>query len=137
MAKEQKAAAKSFYLPRGESREFYRVDCNLNTEFRLKDELLWAPARVVDLSVAGMKVRFAPFFRGRTFLPEQFDWAESAFRFFLDGEFFQINGFFLRVYLREPGSFTAGVEFDNPTPEEQFKLVALFQASRKNNNLSR
>ena len=136
MAKDQKTAKKSFFLPREESRQFFRVECDLKTEFRLKDEILWVPARVADLSVTGMQVRFNPFFRGRTFRPEQFDWAESAFRFLLDGEFFQIKGFFLKIYLREPGSFTSGVEFDDPTPEVQFKLVAFYQAGQKNNNFS-
>ncbi len=118
-------------LSGAERRQFFRVECNMKTEFKLAGGLCWIPAEVVDLSVAGMKIRFDPFFRGKTILPEMLDWAESDFRFPAKGGFFKIEGYFLRVYLREPGRFTAGVEFDEPTPEQQFRLVELYGAFRR------
>lgn len=114
-----------------ERRQFFRVECDMKTEFRLAGGFFWIPANVLDLSVAGMKIRFDPFFRGKTILPEMLDWTESDFRFSAKGGFFEIKGYFLRVYLREPGRFTAGVEFDDPTPEEQFRLVELYGAFRR------
>lgn len=114
-----------------ERRQFFRVECRMKTEFKLAGSLFWAPAEVLDLSVAGMKIRFDPFFRGKTIRPEALDWAESDFRFSAKGSFFEIRGFFLRVYLKEAGRFTAGVEFDDPTPEQQFKLVELYGAFRR------
>ena len=89
------------------------------------------PAEVLDLSVAGMKVRFDPLFRGKTLPPERFEWADSTFRFRLGGGFFQIGGCFLRVYMREPGRFIAGVEFTDPSPEQQFRLVELYGVFRR------
>ena len=118
-------------LPGEEKRRFFRVECVLRTEFRLRDHGSWVPAEVLDLSVAGMKVRFDPFFRGKTLSPERFEWADSIFRFPLNGSFFQIEGCFLRVYLREAGRFTAGVEFTDPSPEDQFRLVELYGMFRR------
>lgn len=118
-------------LSGAERRQFFRVECEMKTEFRLTGGHFWVPADVLDLSVAGMKIRFDPFFRGKTIRPEALDWAGSDFRFPAKGGFFKIEGYFLRVYLREPGKFTAGVEFDEPTPEQQFKLVELYGAFRR------
>lgn len=126
-----KKQAKIASAPGQESRRFFRVECALRTEFRLHNHDVWLPAEVLDLSVAGMKLRFNPFQRGRTLRPEVFEWADSRFRFPLKKDFFHLDGHFLKIYQRSAGLFTAGVEFDEPSPEEQFKLVELFAEFRR------
>jgi len=71
-----KKQPKKIAAPGQESRRFVRVECVLRAEFRLHNHDAWLPAEVLDLSVAGMKLRFNPFQRGRTLLPEVFEWAE-------------------------------------------------------------
>ena len=126
-----KKQAKIASAPGQESRRFFRVECALRTEFRLHNHDVWLPAEVLDLSVAGMKLRFNPFQRGRMLRPEVFEWADSRFRFPLKRDFFHLDGHFLKIYQRSAGLFTAGVEFDEPSPEEQFKLVELFADFRR------
>ena len=126
----RKAAA-----PGQESRRFVRVECVLRAEFRLHNHDAWLPADVLDLSVAGMKVRFDPFQRGRTLRPEVFEWADSRFRFPLKGAFFHLDGHFLKIYQRNAGLFTAGVEFDEPSPEDKFRLVELYAEFRRRGGL--
>ena len=126
----RKAAA-----PGQESRRFVRVECVFRAEFRLHNHDAWLPADVLDLSVAGMKVRFDPFQRGRTLRPEVFEWADSRFRFPLKGDFFHLDGHFLKIYQRNAGLFTAGVEFDEPSPEDQFRLVELYAEFRRRGGL--
>ncbi len=126
-----KKQAKIASAPGQESRRFFRVECALRTEFRLHNHDVWLPAEVLDLSVAGMKLRFNPFQRGRMLRPEVFEWADSRFRFPLKKDFFHLDGHFLKIYQRSAGLFTAGVEFDEPSPEEQFKLVELFAEFRR------
>ncbi len=126
-----KKQAKIASAPGQESRRFFRVECALRTEFRLHNHDVWLPAEVLDLSVAGMKLRFNPFQRGRMLRPEVFEWADSRFRFPLKKDFFHLDGHFLKIYQRSAGLFTARVEFDEPSPEEQFKLVELFAEFRR------
>lgn len=114
-----------------ENRRFFRVECSLRAEFRLQDLDAWLPAEVLDLSVAGMKLRFDPFHGGRTLPPEVFEWADSRFRFLLKREFFYLDGHFLKIYQRSAGLFTTGVEFDDPSPEDLFKLVELYAEFRR------
>lgn len=118
-----------------ESRRFFRVECVLRVEFRLHNHEVWFPADVLDLSIAGMKVRFNPFQRGRTLRPEIFEWTNSRFRFPLKAEFFHLEGHFLKVYQRNAGLFTAGVEFDEPSAEDQFLLVELYAEFRRRGGL--
>ena len=113
-------------MPGRDKRRFDRVSCLLRVDFRLLGHDLWHQADVLDLSVAGMRVRFNPFRRGRTLRPELIKKAEAMFRFSKGSAFFLLKGRFLRVYLREPGLFTVGVEFANPSPEELFRLVDLY-----------
>ena len=114
-----------------ENRKFVRVECIMGVEFLVSSHDDWIRADVLDLSVAGMKVRFNPFQRGRTLRPELFEWMGGQFRFPSRRSFFQLNGHFLKVYLREAGLFTAGVEFDDPSPEDQFRLVELYAEFRR------
>ena len=93
-----KKQPKKIAAPGQESRRFVRVECVLRAEFRLHNHDAWLPAEVLDLSVAGMKLRFNPFQRGRPLLPEVFEWADSRFRFPLKREFFHLDGHFLKIY---------------------------------------
>ena len=119
--------------PTREHRRFARVECALRTEFRLRTHGLWLSADVLDLSVVGVKVRFSPFQEGRTLSSEIFKGAECMFRFPLKGGVFYLEGRFLNVYHRRIGLFTAGVEFLEPSPEEQFKLVELYVEFKRRN----
>ena len=116
-----------------EQRTLERVECSLRGEFFLEELFSWLPMEVLDLSAAGMKVRFDAVFRNVRLREEQFNWTDSRFRFFLRGEFFILSGYFLRIYSREKGFFTVGVEFSGPTPEDQFKLAALYRCSVRRN----
>jgi hypothetical protein len=127
----KKSTERRIRTPSVENRRFFRVECVLRAEFRLHNHDFWLPADVLDLSVAGMKVRFNPFQRGRTLRPDVFEWADSRFRFPLRTNFFHLDGHFLKVYVREAGLFTAGVEFEAPSPEDQFKLVELYADFRR------
>ena len=53
---------------------------------------------VLDLSVAGLKVRFDSVFGNVRLREEQFNWLDSRFRFFLNGKFFILSGYFLKIY---------------------------------------
>ena len=127
--------ARETTLSQQEGRRFFRVECVLRIEFRLQSHEAWISADVLDMSVAGMKVRFNPFQRGRTLRPEIFEWTNSRFRFPLKAEFFHLEGHFLKVYQRNAGLFTAGVEFDEPSAEDQFLLVELYAEFRRRGGL--
>ena len=116
-----------------EQRTLERVECSLRGEFFLEELSSWLPMEVLDLSAAGMKVRFDSVFRNVRLREEQFNWTDSRFRFLLRGEFFILSGYFLRIYSREKGFFTVGVEFSGPAPEDQFKLAALYRCSVRRN----
>ena len=116
-----------------EQRTLERVECSLQGDFFLEQLSSWLPMEVLDLSTAGMKVRFESSFRNVRLREEQFNWTDSRFRFLLKGELFILAGYFLRIYGREKGFFTVGVEFSGPTPEEQFKLAALYGCSLRRN----
>ena len=116
-----------------EQRALERVACSLRGEFFLDGLSAWLPMEVLDLSAAGMKVRFDSVFRNVRLREEQFNWTDSRFRFLLRGEFFILSGYFLRIYSREKGFFTVGVEFSGPAPEDQFKLAALYRCSVRRN----
>lgn len=116
-----------------EQRALERVECSLRGEFFLEELSSWLPLEVLDLSAAGMKVRFDSVFRNIRLREEQFNWTDSRFRFLLRGEFFILSGYFLRIYSREKGFFTVGVEFSGPSPEDQFKLAALYGSSVRRN----
>ena len=116
-----------------EQRTLERVECSLRGEFFLEELSSWLPMEVLDLSAAGMKVRFNSVFRDVRLREEQFNWTDSRFRFLLRGEFFILSGYFLRIYSREKGFFTVGVEFSGPAPEDQFKLAALYACSGRRN----
>lgn len=109
-----------------EQRARERVKCSLRGEFFIEEISSWLPMEVLDLSSAGMKVRFDSVFRNVRLREEQFNWTDSRFRSLLRGEFFILSGYFLRIYSREKGFFTVGVEFSDPAPEDQFKLAALY-----------
>lgn len=109
------------------------MECSLRGEFFLEELSSWLPLEVLDLSAAGMKVRFDSVFRNIRLREEQFNWTDSRFRFLLRGEFFILSGYFLRIYSREKGFFTVGVEFSGPSPEDQFKLAALYGSSVRRN----
>ncbi|MFA7621468.1 MAG: PilZ domain-containing protein [Aminobacteriaceae bacterium] len=114
-----------------DKRRFARVPCALRVDFSLLGHDQWLPAEILDLSVAGMRIKFNPFRRGRTLRPELLERADGIFRFPTRGVFFQLDGRFLKVYHREPGLFTAGVEFVGASPEEQFKLVSIYADFRR------
>ncbi len=116
-----------------EQRALERVACSLRGEFFLDGLSAWLPMEVLDLSAAGMKVRFDSVFRDVRLREEQFNWTDSRFRFLLKGEFFILSGYFLRIYKQERGYFTVGVEFSGPEPEDQFKLAALYRLSVRRN----
>ncbi len=116
-----------------EQRTLERVECSLRGEFFVEELSSWLPMEVLDLSAAGMKVRFDSVFRNVRLREEQFNWTDSRFRFLLRGEFFILSGYFLRIYSRGKGFFTVGVEFSGPTPEDQFKLAALYGCSVRRN----
>ncbi|NLL36262.1 MAG: PilZ domain-containing protein [Fretibacterium sp.] len=113
-----------------EKRRFLRVECQLSAAFLLEGETDWIDAEVLDLSIAGVKLRFRQRQGGRTLSEADIEWQGARFRFTLDREFFYLDGCFLKVYVKEGGSFTAGVEFLNAEPEDQFKLVALYAEFR-------
>lgn len=114
-----------------DKRRFHRVLCALRVDFSLLGQDQWLPAEILDLSVAGMRIKFNPFRRGRTLRPELLESADGIFRFPTRGIFFQLGGRFLKVYHREPGMFTAGVEFVGASPEEQFQLVRIYADFRR------
>lgn len=116
---------------RGDQRRFLRVDCRLFTEFQLPDEGDWLLAEVLDLSIVGLRVRFRKDQRKRTIKEEDIAWQDVRFRFRNRTEEFILDGHFLMVYAKNDGYFTAGVEFVNVTPEQQFKLVALYANYRR------
>ena len=116
---------------RRDQRRFLRVDCRLFTEFQLPDEGDWLLVEVLDLSIVGLRVRFRENQRKRAIKEEDITWRDVRFRFRNRAEEFLLDGHFLMVYAKSDGCFTAGVEFVNVTPEQQFKLVALYADYRR------
>lgn len=92
---------------------------------------VWFMASALDLSAAGMKLRFNPSQLGRTLTGADIEWRDARFRFGAGADKFMLDGHFLMVYGRAKGAFITGVEFDAPTPQEQFKIVALYAEYRK------
>ena len=117
---------------KGEQRQFMRVKCSISAEFQLPAQQdFWFSAEVLDLSIIGVRLRFKPRQRGRVLVDEDIQWQDTLFRFSSDKETFILTGHFLMVYLRENEHFTAGVEFTDVTPEQQFRLVSLYAEYRR------
>ena len=123
-----------------DKRRFFRAECRLNTEFQILEPAfdgLWDPLRgaisadVLDLSVAGMKIRFTPPSWADPSDGSGFEWADCAFRFLLKGSYLVLPGHMLRIYEREGSTCVTGVEFFPLPPDEQFRIVELFAEFRR------
>ena len=113
-----------------DKRRFLRVECCLFAAFQLEEKTTWVTAEVLDLSIAGVKLRFKTTQKGAILSESDIEWCPARFRFSLNREFFYLDGYFLKVYVKEGGRFTVGVEFTDMQPEDQFKLVSLYAEFR-------
>ncbi len=123
-----------------DKRRFFRAECRLNTEFQILDPAfdgIWDPLRravsadVLDLSVAGMKIRFIPPSWADPADGTGFEWMECAFRFMMRGSYLVLPGHMLRIYERYGNTCVTGVEFAPLPPDEQFRIVELFAEFRR------
>lgn len=115
-----------------DQRRFPRVDCRFIAEFRLSREgTEWLRADVLDLTIAGIRVRFDREQHGRVLNEADIEWKEACFRFGPVSQALLLKGHFLMVYERRDGRFTTGVEFVDVTPEQQIQLVRLYADHRR------
>ncbi|MBQ7263723.1 MAG: PilZ domain-containing protein [Synergistaceae bacterium] len=117
-----------------EKRHFMRVDCEATAEFQLPDRgPIWYPAEVLDISIIGVRIRFARQQDEGELSDEDIQWQDVRFRFTDDEEAagLVLDGHFLMIYQKDEGLLTSGIEFVNVVPEQQFKLVLLYAKHRQ------